>query len=162
MLISSTRPVSAQTTQATHSISNEPLASSQELHEPHIPMDSVMRGFNQIELSGRAKEMLSFTAIGALGGALGGAGGLGRLIPGTALATAGLGLGAALINNSMNPTTRYTPLIAPMVGMSYGGFAAVFGYCISETFGVNPVIGGAITGAAAGFLTAGCKEKPGF
>ena len=123
-------------------------------NEPHVPMDAVMRGFSQIELSSSTKETLSITAIGALGGAIGAAlGGGDSAIPMTALTTAGIGATAAAAHSMASSEAGYSIPGALLTGIGFGGFAGILGNGLTSLTGLPPIISGAIAGAGMGYVS---------
>lgn len=153
MHISSTRLTAPSTSPKAQTAppSNESLSF---LNEPHIPMDAVMRGYQDLDLSGM-KDVLGFAAIGAAGGALAGAatGGSGWMVPTTVGTTAAALTAATAADLAINGDDGYgglALLASPIAGGGIGLAGGIAGFGLTALTGLNPVASGAIAGGIAG------------
>lgn len=128
-------------------------------NEPNIPMDSVMRGFSQMDTSELGYALRSI-AVGAAGGAAAGA--LrpdGWMIP-MSMATTAL---SSTLDTGIEQVGRARSdggydhialMAAPIIGAGTGLVGGISGYALSALTGLNPVVSGAIGGAATGLACA--------
>lgn len=121
-------------------------------NEPHLPMDSVMRGFSQLEVGDTVRAMLVGAAGGASAGALSSGG---WMIP-ASMGTTAVAQTTDAVLSQMGEARRsggYDPSVvlrSPFVGAAVGLVSGTTGYLLSAATGLSPVLTGAITGAGTG------------
>lgn len=162
MQISSTRitPRSAAPQAANQFPSNGESATF--LNEPHVPMDAVMRGYSQLDMSSM-KDAFLFGAAGAAGGAVAGAltGGNGWMAPAAIGTTAALTTAGTALDLKINGDDGFGSLAllaAPIAGGGIGLAGGLVGFGLTALTGMNPVAAGAVGGAVSGATIALLSE----
>lgn len=115
-------------------------------NEPHVPMDSVMRGFNDSSFDGFrnvALNAFSGAVTGAISGSVGGGG-----IASHILVNAGMETAGSLVNVAVNRPEGggQQILAAPIVGAQIGLVTGATSFLLSAVAGLPPVVSGAIAG----------------
>lgn len=112
-------------------------------------MDAVMRGYEQMDFS-KAKDVLSYAALGAAGGALAGAAGQTWMVPANIASSAAIDTAATYADIKLNgeyPLSDVALAASPVAGAATGLVGGALGLAVSALTGLNPVVSGAITGA---------------
>ena len=121
-------------------------------NEPHVPMDAVMRGFNDPSFD-RIKAAAGNAVIGAVGGAVAGSiGNGGWMIPANIAVNAGLETAATAVDVAVNKPMygNIALMAAPIYGATTGFVSGSLGFALSALTGLDPTLSGALAGGVTG------------
>jgi hypothetical protein len=129
------------------------------LNEPHVPMDAVMRGFSDFNTDS-TKTVLGFTAMGAIGGAVGGlTGGSGWMIPASIGASAVIDSAGSYLANRNDHLAPLAAIGGGIAGATAGAIGGTLGLGLSALTGMNPVVSGAVAGGATHLVMSVLSEN---
>lgn len=124
-------------------------------NEPHVPMDAVMRGFNDPSFD-ILKACAGNAVVGAVGGAIAGSiGDGGWMIPANLAVNAGLETAATALDVAINKPMygEIALMAAPIYGATTGLVSGSLGFALSALTGLDPTVSGAVAGGLTGAVS---------
>ncbi len=124
-------------------------------NEPHVPMDAVMRGFNDPSFD-TLKACAGNAVVGAVGGAIAGSiGDGGWMIPANLAVNAGLETAATALDVAINKPMygEIALMAAPIYGATTGLVSGSLGFALSALTGLDPTVSGAVAGGLTGAVS---------